>query len=246
MRRTFYALLSTAVLLLLWALLALIVNKPALPSPVIAFKVFFRELPGPLWKHLLVSAYRVLAGIALALATAVPLGLYLGRNQRADRFAAPFVYTVYPVPKIVLLPVVMLLLGLGDAAKIFLITLVLFFQVLIPVRDSTRYVPRALLDSVVSLGAGKMALYRHVIWPTVLPEILTALRVASGTAIAVLFFAETIACQEGLGYYLLDAWTRYAYQEMFAGIIAMGLLGSFIYIVLDWLEHHFCAWKYLS
>ncbi|MCL6560964.1 MAG: ABC transporter permease, partial [Firmicutes bacterium] len=207
--------------------------------------VFVRELPRTLWWHLLVSSYRVLAGIALALLTAVPLGIFIGRYPAADRFATPVISLVYPIPKVVLLPIIMVLLGLGDGAKIFLVTLVLFFQVLIPVRDSARHVPRALVDSVTSLGAGKWAIYRHVIWPAVLPEILTALRIASGTAIAVLFFAETIACQEGLGYYLLDAWTRYAYQEMFAGIIAMGLMGFVIYTVLEVLEYRLCAWKYL-
>ncbi|RJX18095.1 MAG: ABC transporter permease [Ammonifex sp.] len=245
MRRWISTIIAVLVLLVFWMILAAVIDKPALPQPFKAFAVFFRELPGLLWRHLLVSTYRVLAGIALAVLTAVPFGLYMGRNAGADRFAAPLVYLVYPIPKIVLLPVIMVLLGLGDSAKIFLITLVLFFQVLIPVRDSSRHVPRALVDSVTSLGAGKWAIYRHVIWPSVLPEVLTALRVASGTAIAVLFFAETIACQEGLGYYLMDAWTRYAYEEMFAGIIAMGLLGFAIYTVLEFLEHRLCAWKYV-
>lgn len=245
MRRAFETVAAVAVLLLLWELLAVVLDLEALPPPGRAFAVFGRDFLGPLGWHLLVSAYRVLAGIALAVLTAVPLGFILGRNPGADRLAAPLIYLVYPVPKIVLLPVLIPLLGIGDASKVLLITLILFFQILLPVRDGARYVPTALVDSVVSLGANTRALYRHVIWPAVLPEMLTALRVASGTAIAVLFFAETISSQEGLGYYIFDALSSWAYPEMYAGIIAMGFLGFLIYTVLDWLERRLCAWKYL-
>jgi NitT/TauT family transport system permease protein len=244
-RRAFETGAAVAALLLLWELLAVVLDLEALPPPGRAFAVFGRDFLGPLGWHLLVSAYRVLAGIALAVLTAVPLGFILGRNPAADRLAAPLIYLVYPVPKIVLLPVLIPLLGIGDASKVLLITLILFFQILLPVRDGARYVPAALVDSVISLGANTRALYRHVIWPAVLPEMLTALRVASGTAIAVLFFAETISSQEGLGYYIFDALSSWAYPEMYAGIIAMGLLGFLIYTVLDWLERRLCAWKYL-
>lgn len=243
-RRAGTTLGALLLLLALWALAAAVVRLPALPTPLAAFAVFFRELPGELGRHLLVSSYRVAAGICLAVATAIPVGLAC-RNPAVDRVLSPLIYLIYPVPKIVFLPVVMVLFGLGDGAKILLITLVLFFQILLPVRDGARHIPQALIASVTSLGAGRGALLRHVIWPAVLPEVLTALRIASGTAIAVLFFAETIASQEGLGYYLLDAWTRYAYPELYAGIIAMGLLGFLIYVILEWLERRLCAWKYL-
>ncbi|MGB9826400.1 MAG: ABC transporter permease, partial [Desulfofundulus sp.] len=125
------------------------------------------------------------------------------------------------------------------------ITLVVFFQILMATRDAARNVNKAMVLSVASLGAGRLDVYRHVIWPAVLPEVLTALRIGSGTAIAVLFFSESIASQEGLGYYLMDAWSRYAYDEMFAGIIAMGTLGYLLYLCLDWLEKTVCPWKRL-
>ncbi|MEW6572552.1 MAG: ABC transporter permease [Bacillota bacterium] len=244
-RRGFEAVIAVAALFLLWALVASTLKLEALSSPWAAFRVFLRDLNGPLGWHLLVSTYRVLAGIVLSVLTAVPFGFFLGRNPTADRFVTPFIYLLYPVPKIVLLPVLIALLGIGDTTKIFLITLILFFQILLPVRDGVRYVPAALIDSVISLGANTRAIYRHVIWPAVLPDILTALRVASGTAIAVLFFAETISSQEGLGYYIFDALSSWAYPEMYAGIIAMGLLGFLIYTVLDWLERRLCAWKHI-
>jgi len=236
---------SIAFLLLGWELLAVMLASPALPRPLPAFITFVREIPAGLWRHFLISSYRVVLSILLSLALALPCGMVLGREERFDRLAAPLVYLVYPVPKIVFLPVLMVLLGIGDISKIALITLVIFFQILVPVRDAARGINAGVINSVKSLGAGRWDIYKHVVWPAVLPEMLTALRVASGTAIAVLFFSETIVSQEGLGYYLLDAWSRYAYREMFAGIIAMGLLGFIIYMALDCLERKLCPWKFL-
>ena len=232
-------------LLLAWYLLSLVLNNQALPTPAGALTALVTQIPSGLGRDFLVSAWRVLASILISLALGVPLGLWLGRDRRYDRFFAPLIYLTYPVPKIVFLPLVMVLLGLGDASKIFLITLVVFFQILVTTRDAARNVNEAMLLSVSSLGAGPLDLYRHVVWPAVLPEVLTALRIGSGTAIAVLFFSESFASQEGLGYYLMDAWSRYAYDQMFAGIIAMGALGYLLYLALDWLEKAACPWKRL-
>ncbi|MGQ9823893.1 MAG: ABC transporter permease [Desulfotomaculales bacterium] len=234
---------SVLFLLFAWHLLALLINKPALPVPAKAFAVFWQQLPAGLGKHFLVSSWRVLASILLSLLLGVPLGLLLGAEKKLDLFFAPIIYLTYPLPKIAFLPVVMFLLGLGDPAKIFLIALVVFFQILVTTRDATRNVSQALILSVVSLGAGKLDIYRHVIWPAVVPEIFTALRIGLGTAIAVLFFAESFASSDGLGYYLMEAWSRYMYGEMFAGIIALGFLGYFLYVCLDLLDRKICAWK---
>lgn len=242
---TFWAAVSIIILLLAWHLLALLLNREALPGPLPSFTVFFRQLSGGLWEHFWVSGYRVAASLLISLVLAVPCGMLMGREEKVDRLAAPLIYVVYPVPKIVFLPVLMALLGLGDISKIALITLVVFFQILVPIRDASRNINPAVINSIRSLGAGKRHLYRHVVWPAVLPEMLTALRIASGTAIAVLFISETISSQEGLGYFLLDAWSRYAYRDMFAGIIALSLLGFVIYMLLDYLERRLCPWKFV-
>lgn len=233
-------------LLLLWEILSLWLAVPAFPGPGRAARAFFLALSTGLAYHFWSSAYRVVASMVISFLLAVPLGLFLGRATAFDRYFTPVIYLLYPIPKVVFLPVVMIVLGLGNGAKIFLISLVLFFQILITTRDAARGINPALIHSVQSLGADWWDLYRHVIWPAALPEILTSLRIATGTAIAVLFFSETIASQEGLGYYLLDAWTRYAYDQMFAGIMAMGLLGFGLYLGLEWLERRVCSWKYLQ
>jgi len=84
--------------------------------------------------------------------------------------------------------------------------------------------------------------FRHVVLPASMPDVFTALRISSGTAIAVLFFSESIAGQTGLGWYIYDAWGRIAYSEMFAGILAMALLGVVVYELIEFAERRVCRW----
>lgn len=233
------------VLLGFWHLLALSLQLAVLPGPVEAFTVFFKEMEQGLGRHFLVSAYRVLTAIVVSFAIGVPLGLVLGREEKLDKFFSPFVYLIYPIPKVVFLPLVMVLLGLGDLSKIFLITLVVFFQIFMTTRDAARGVNKAAVYSMQSLGANRLQIYLHVIWPACLPKVLTALRIGSGTAIAILFIAETWSSRVGLGYYLLNAWSSFMWDKVFAGIIGMGLLGFIIYTALDYLEKKLCPWEYV-
>jgi NitT/TauT family transport system permease protein len=243
--RTWLSRLSALVgLLALWQLLAMALNQPILPPPTRVLPVFLRELFGPLGRHTLTSLYRVIAGIALAVALAAPAGLALGQGRRLNRIVAPFIYLTYPIPKVVLVPVVLLLLGVGDLPKIVIITMILFFQVLVLVRDAAAAIRPELLTSVRSLGAGRRALFRFVYLPATLPAILTAIRQSIGTAVAVLYVAELFATRYGLGYYIyLQGSTLFNYPRMYAGVIAMSLLGLSLYFAVDVAEHRLCGWR---
>jgi NitT/TauT family transport system permease protein len=192
---------------------------------------------------MLVSAWRVVASIAIAIAFAVPVGLGLGLSPTADRLAAPIIYLLYPIPKIVFLPVILLLLGIGNLSKIFVISLILSFQMLVVVRDEAANLRPELIASVHSLGAGRRALFRYVYLPACLPAVLTSLRVSIGTAIAVLFFAESFATTSGLGYYIIvETWGRLDYAGMYAGVVAMSLLGLALYFAVDSIQRRMCPW----
>jgi len=245
LRRLLIQLAGVAALMLFWHLGAVALDKPVLPTPLSAIETFARDLPRGLGEHFLISLSRVAVSVAAAFALAVPLGLFLGREERFDRFVAPLIYVIYPIPIIVFLPVIMSFFGVGDFSKVLLIVIVVFFQLLVTTRDASRQVNSAVIDSVRSLGARPLDIYRHVIWPAVLPKVFTALRIGSGTAIAVLFIAETIASQEGLGYYLLDAWTQWHYPQLYAGIIAMGIMGFAVYTVIDLADRWLCPWEHL-
>lgn len=233
---------ATVVLLAGWFLLAAAIDSPALPGPVLAFAAFWEELPA-LWPQAGVSLMRVLVAMTLGTILAVPLGLGLGRSPRVDAVLAPMVFLTYPIPKVVLLPVLMILLGLGDAPKIALIGMIIFFQILVTARDAAKAVPEASVLSVKSLGATGPQIARHVIVPAALPEIFTALRIGTGTAIAVLFLSESSAGTSGLGWYILDGWGRIDYPSMFAAIIAMAIMGVVLYEALDFVELRVTRWR---
>ncbi|MBW6469028.1 MAG: ABC transporter permease [Anaerosomatales bacterium] len=233
---------AVAAILVFWQLGALALDSRALPGPVPALAAFFSAFGSELAPHLAVSTWRVVAATALGTVLAVPLGLVLGRSPRADAVAAPLIFLTYPIPKVVFLPVLLVILGLGDASKIVLITLIVFFQLLVTARDAARAIPAGSVLSVRSLGAGRLDVFRHVVVPASLPDIFTALRIGTGTAVAVLFLAESIGGTTGLGYYIVDAWGRLAYDAMFAGILGMALLGVVIYELLEIAEARLCRW----
>lgn len=236
-------LVALLVFLVTWWLVSRLMDTPVLPSPWQAGHQLIANLSNGLAKHLAVSLYRVVVSIMVGIVLAVPLGMVSGRESRLDQFIAPLIYLVYPIPKIVLLPVLLIILGIGDLSKISLITLIVFFQILVTTRDAAKGINQQFIYSLASLGAGKIEIYKHVVFPACLPKILTSLRISLGTALAVLFFAEAYATRLGIGYFIMDALARFDYGSMFAGVIGMSALGLSLFVVLDWLERRLCPWQ---
>lgn len=231
-----------------WQAVAWLVNRSILPAPGTVLLVFWRELTGgALAGHFLVSLWRVTTGMLLAVLAAAPLGLALGQSKRLNRLVSPLIYLLYPIPKVVFLPIVLLFFGVGDSSKIFIIFIILFFQILVLVRDQAASLRPELIQSVRSLGAGRRALFRYVYLPASLPAILTALRQSVGTAVAVLYIAESFATRQGLGYYLYyQGSSLLDYPVMYAGVLAMSLLGLGMYFSVDWLERWLCKWQFAA
>ncbi len=232
----------------LWWLLSIMINRPILPSPKEVSLALFREMAtGEVLGHFLWSLYRVLAGTALAVLTAVPIGLILGQSERADKAFSPVIYILYPIPKVVFLPIIILFFGPGDLSKILIISLILFFQTLVLVRDLASAVNPQLVRSVRSLGASLISLQRFVYLPAVLPGILTGLRQGIGTSVAVLYVAELFVTTKGLGYYIyLTGSTMLDYPAMYGGVLLMGFLGLGLYLIIDWAEKRMCPWKFVK
>ena len=231
------AVLGLLMFLFFWQVLAWVVRRPILPSPVVVLPLFFTSIFGELGLHLLASTGRVLAAIGVAVVTAVPVGLGLGQVPKLDRIFSPLIAIVYPIPKIVFLPLIYVSMGITDVSKIFLIALIIFFQILVVVRDEAANLHPELILSVRSLGAGRRALFRYVYFPASLPAVLTALRVSTATAIAVLFIAEQSLTTYGLGYFIVvETYQVLRYPQMYTGILAMSLLGLSLYFIFNNLE----------
>ena len=225
-----------------WWATALLVNSPALPAPAQAAAVFAQNLQ-TLVPFFATSTWRVVAGLVIGTVLAVPVAQLCARSRTLDALFAPVLYLLYPIPKVVLLPILLVLLGLADAPKVALIALTVFFQVLVAVRDAVKAIPESAVLSVRSLGGTRADVYRHVTVPATMPAVFTSLRIGVGTAIAVLFIAEAMAGSTGLGYFIMQSWSMVNYPRMFAGIIALALLGLVLYAVFDLAERALTRWR---
>ncbi|MCX7026496.1 MAG: ATP-binding cassette domain-containing protein [Spirochaetes bacterium] len=236
--------LAACIVLALWEILALIVSKPFLPLPALVWTRFAQGIAqGKLFVHVWASLRRVFGAILLAGPPAWVLGLAAGRIGAVDTVFSPLVYFLHPLPKVAFLPLLMLFLGLGDASKLALMGLVIFGQLFVGARDSAKAIPPVLVDTVRSLGGGKPFLVSKVISPSTLPALFSSLRISLGTAIAVLFLSETFASMDGLGWYIMDSWSRVDYPDMYAAITGLSLLGLGLYIALDGIEALLLRWR---
>lgn len=240
----FWYLYGMITFLTLWYGSSILINLPIIPSPWIVLlnleKIFFAKIA----IHSFYSLWRIVAGVFLAILVGVPIGLCMGYFARWNRMLAPLIYLTYPIPKIALLPIVMLLFGLDEFSKILMIALIIVFQIIVAVRDGVKSIPKETYYPLYSLGAAFPNILWEILIPASLPKFLTSLRIAMATAISVLFFTETFGTQYGMGYFIMDAWMRVNYLEMYSGIVVLSSIGLIIFGVIDYLERKFCHWQY--
>ena len=229
--------------LILWAVTAQILQMPVIPSPEQVLLRLMQKFPDTIAVHAGYSLLRIVLGLVVAVAVGYPVGVLMGYFPRVNHLLAPILYLTYPVPKIALLPVVMLLFGVGETSKMLLVFLIIVFQVVVAVRDAVAAIPPETYAPLRVLGATFAQIVRHIIVPASLPKFITAVRVAMATAISVLFFTETFGTQYGIGYYIMDAWLRVNYLDMYAGIVVLSAMGLLLFILLDWTERRLCAWN---
>lgn len=235
--------MSLAACLLIWKVTSLLLSSVVLPGPEETMRALWEAMGTErFWSYFIISTVRVLASIALAWALAFPLGIMIGYNRKTDRLVSPLIFLTYPIPKMVFLPVIILLFGLGDLSKILLITLVVFFQILVATKEGVSGLDRKYIDSMRSIGASERDIIRETVIPAALPSCFTALRIVTGTSISVLFFAETFAGSSGLGYMIMSAWNWGQYVQIYVGIVAMSILGISIYEAFTYLERRSCRW----
>ncbi len=226
---------GTLVVILLWWLLAVCVSSPALPTPQTTVVELSQDLSSII-PQFGISLFRITTAMLIGTVIGAPLGLLTGFIPKVDKFFSPILYILYPIPKIVFLPVLFVFFGLGGQAKIILIAIAVLFQMMITMRDAARAVPESYLVAMRSLCATKWQIFREVIVPATLSDLFTALRVSTATAVAILFIAESMAGSTGLGYYIMHSWSLLEYARMFSGIVAMAIMGVLIYELFDLLE----------
>jgi NitT/TauT family transport system permease protein len=192
---------------------------------------------GLLFKYVVASLFRVTWGFTLAVLAGVPLGLLLGWFRRAEQAFNPMIQALRPISPIAWIPVAILWFGISDAAPIFLIFLASLFPITVTTMAAVKNVQSVHLRAAQNFGLTQAQLFRRVILPATLPQIITGLRIALGIAWLVVVAAEMIAVNSGLGYLIIDA--RNAgkrYDLVVAGMVLIGVIGLALDLVMRSLE----------
>jgi len=181
---------------------------------------------GTLWEHITASLYRVGLGFGLAVVVAIPMGLWLGWVGAAYRTLNPIFQMLRPISPIAWIPLAILWFGVGNASPIFLIFISSVFPLMVQTISGVHTIDRRYLRAAANFGVSRSVLFRQVVIPAVLPEIIVGMRIAIGVAWLVVVAAEMIALRSGLGYLIMDS--RNAgnrYDLVIAGMIIIGLIG---------------------
>jgi NitT/TauT family transport system permease protein len=211
----------------IWWLTVNLTESVIFPTPgqVVAGTLELVE-DGTLWEHIGASLLRVGAGFGIAAALAVPLGLWMGRVDGAFRTLNPVFQILRPISPIAWIPIAILWFGMGDASPVFLIFLASVFPMIVQTAAGVHTIEKRYLRAAENFGVSRARLYRQVIIPAVLPEIIVGMRIGLGVAWLVVVAAEMIALRSGLGYLIMDS--RNAgnrYDLVVAGMIIIGLIG---------------------
>jgi len=243
-----FALLGLLIPLLAWWALAAsgIVDKVFMPGPLdVVHRLATWWGNDGLSSDIAISIYRVCAGWALSALFAVPLGLLIGTFAPVRAMLEPLTDFIRYMPAVAFIPLVMLWIGIDESAKIAIIFIGTFFQMVLMVAENVRFVPMAQIEAAQTMGASREELVRLVIFPCAKPAVLDTLRITMGWAWTYLVVAELVAANSGLGYSILKAQRYLQTDKIFAGILLIGLIG----LVIDQLFrllHRICFGQWLA
>lgn len=233
-------------LLLLWEGICRVglVSDLFLPPPTQIITSLLKMISeGEIGISLAASLYRIFMGFALGSIVGLAVGLVTGTSALADKIGNPIVNAIYPIPKIALLPLFILWLGIGELSKVTIIAMGVFFPVAMNTYSGVRNVDPLLIKVAVSFNATWWKTMQSVVLPNALPMIFTGLRLAAGTSLLLLVAAEMIAAQVGIGALILHYGDLMITDRLMAGVIVLSLLGLIFNLVLQYCEKKAVPWK---
>ena len=236
-----------AVLIAVWWLTVSLTHSVIFPTPWEVVTGTWELLRnGTLWEHIGASLFRVAAGFGIAVAFAIPLGLWMGWVGGAYRTLNPLFQILRPISPIAWIPIAILWFGVGDASPIYLIFISSVFPMIVQTTVGVHTIEKRYLRAAENFGVSRRTLFKQVVIPAVLPQVLVGMRIGLGVAWLVVVAAEMIALHSGLGYMIMDS--RNAgnrYDLVIAGMIIIGLIGLSLDTSMRLLEGvRWVRWRY--
>ena len=221
-----------------------LVNPVFLPTPAAIGRAIYQlAVSGALWHHLSYSLLRIGTGWILGTLAGVAVGFAIGLSSMARGVGITFISALFPIPKIALLPLLILWMGIGEQPKIVTIALGVFFSTAISVYSGVDAVPRNLIRMAQSFNVPFRTIVIRVIWPGALPSILAGFRITASVALLLVVSAEMIGAEYGIGAFVLQAGNLMQTDQLLAGVVILSLFGLAVGRLINLLETRLLHWR---
>jgi ABC-type nitrate/sulfonate/bicarbonate transport system permease component len=239
--------ISVIIFLTLWELVGntlQLVNPMFMSAPSLVAKAAVQLFTsGEIWNDLYVSGIEFFWGYGLSIIVAIPFGIAIGWYKKFAYICDPFVNAMNATPRVALLPLVIIWLGIGILSKVGIIFLGAVFPLLINTRDGVKTTPANLLTAARSFGASEWQIFKSVVLPSTVPFILTGLRLAVGRALIGVMVGELYAATAGIGFMITVAGATFQTDKVFVGVLIFAITGMILTDVIDRIEHRFDKWR---
>jgi ABC-type nitrate/sulfonate/bicarbonate transport system permease component len=233
-------------LLLIWEIAARlgVIDTRFFPAPSSILALLYEMIKsGELLLHTWASLQRLFWGIILGGAPALVLGIVMGLNRTIRALVDPIIAATYPIPKSSILPLALLIFGLGESSKIFMVAIGVFFPVAINATTGVREINKIYLDVGRNYKADRWNMFWTIALPGALPVIMTGFKLGIGIGLILIAIAEMIGAKSGLGFLIWSAWETFAVEQMYVGLFMIALIGFILTVLLNELERIIIPWK---
>jgi ABC-type nitrate/sulfonate/bicarbonate transport system permease component len=245
MERLLY-LISPIGLIVVWQLLLMagFGDRRFIPAPTdIAVRFVKMAGDGELEWHTAITLWRVFAGFVIGAVPAVAMGLLMAMFRPVRVFFDPLIAALFPIPKVALMPLLLLAFGFGDASKIALVAIAVFFPVIVNTYVGAANIEKIYWDVARNYGASQTVMFTRIVFFGALPMIFAGLRIALAVSFIVLVAAEFVATKAGIGYLIWNSWELLQVDIMFVGIVTIGILGLITSVLFQEIERKVIPWK---
>ncbi len=240
------SILSPFLLLGIWELSARLgmIDTRFFPAPITILHTLISLLDsGVLWIHSWASLQRLFWGFILGGIPALVLGIIMGLSRPVRAAIDPLIAATYPIPKSAILPLILLIFGLGEASKIVMVAIGMFYPICINAVAGVLEINKIYLDVGKNFQASRWQMFRTIALPGALPFIMSGIKLGVGMGLILIAIAEMIGAKSGLGYMIWNAWEILSVDTMYVGLIMIAVIGYLFSLILNELEHWIIPWK---
>jgi NitT/TauT family transport system permease protein len=245
-RERWMSFVSPFALLLVWEVLARggIVDTRFFPAPSqIVNTMIAMVQSGDLQRHTLASMVRLGIGFIVGGIPALLIGIVMGLNKTLRAMIDPLIAATYPIPKSSILPLALLVFGLGEPSKIFMVAVGVFYPIAMNATTGVREISKIYLDVGHNFKASRWDVFRTIALPGAMPMIMTGVKLGVGMGLVLIAIAEMVGAKSGLGYLIWNAWETFSVEQMYVGLFVIAIIGFVLTVILNEIEKLVVPWK---